>query len=148
MTFQRHVFQHIFKKMTTFHISFYALTHLSHVTHSKLHFYYLKHFKVCLNYTNYIISKSNAAAIQLLSYVQLFCDHVDCSLPGSPDHGILQARIQEWVATSSSRGLNLGLLLCKQMSLYRLSHQGSPSCLDVVFFFSAQVSLGLLNLWI
>ena len=58
--------------MTTFHISFYALTHLSHIIHSKLHFYYLKHFEVCLNYTNYIISKGNAAAILLLSYVQLF----------------------------------------------------------------------------
>ena len=69
------------------------------------------------------------------SVVSDSCDPMDCSLPGSSVHGILQARIQEWVAISSSRGLNLGLLHCKQMSLYRLSHQGSPSCLDVVFFF-------------
>ena len=27
------------------------------------------------------------------------CDPVDCSLPGSSAHGILQARILEWVAT-------------------------------------------------
>ena len=33
------------------------------------------------------------------------CDPTDCSLPGSSVHGILQARILEWVATSSSRGL-------------------------------------------
>jgi len=32
------------------------------------------------------------------------CDPVDCSLPGSSIHGILQARILEWVAISFSRG--------------------------------------------
>ena len=33
-----------------------------------------------------------------------FCDPLDCSLPGSSVHGILQARILEWVAISFSRG--------------------------------------------
>ena len=32
------------------------------------------------------------------------CDPVDCSPPGSSVHGILQARILEWVAISFSRG--------------------------------------------
>ena len=32
------------------------------------------------------------------------CDPVDCSLPSSSVHGILQARILEWVAISFSRG--------------------------------------------
>ena len=32
------------------------------------------------------------------------CDPLDCSPPGSSVHGILQARILEWVVTSSSRG--------------------------------------------
>ena len=32
------------------------------------------------------------------------CDLNDCSLPGSSVHGILQTRILEWVAISSSRG--------------------------------------------
>ena len=31
-------------------------------------------------------------------------DLMDCSLPGSSVYGILQARILEWIATSSSRG--------------------------------------------
>ena len=31
-------------------------------------------------------------------------DPMDCSLPGSSVHGILQARILEWVAMPSSRG--------------------------------------------
>ena len=39
-----------------------------------------------------------------LSCVWLFCDPVDCSPPGSSIHGILQARILEWVAISFSRG--------------------------------------------
>ena len=33
------------------------------------------------------------------------CDPMDCSLPGSSLHGILQARVLEWVAISFSRGL-------------------------------------------
>ena len=32
------------------------------------------------------------------------CDPIDCSLPGSSVHGILQARILEWVPIPSSRG--------------------------------------------
>ena len=32
------------------------------------------------------------------------CDHMDCNLPGSSVHGILQARILEWVAISYFRG--------------------------------------------
>ena len=32
------------------------------------------------------------------------CDPVDCNLPDSSVHGIIQARILEWVALSSSRG--------------------------------------------
>ena len=32
------------------------------------------------------------------------CDPMDCSLPGSSVHGVLQAGIQEWVTLLSSRG--------------------------------------------
>ena len=32
------------------------------------------------------------------------CNPIDCSLPGSSDHGIFQATILEWVAISYSRG--------------------------------------------
>ena len=53
------------------------------------------------------------------------CNPMDCSPPGSSVHGILQGTIQEWVATPVSRGLNPGLLHCRQ-TLYQLSHQGSP----------------------
>ena len=40
---------------------------------------------------------------QLLSHVCL-CNPMDCSLPGSSVHGILQVRMLEWVAISFSRG--------------------------------------------
>ena len=39
-----------------------------------------------------------------LSHVQLFCDPMDYSPPGSSVHGVLKARILEWVAISFSRG--------------------------------------------
>ena len=34
----------------------------------------------------------------------ILCDTMDCSLPGSSVHGILQARILLWVAIPFSRG--------------------------------------------
>ena len=46
------------------------------------------------------------------------CDRMDCSLPNSSVHGILQTRILEWVAILQgifvTQGLNPGLLHCRQ----------------------------------
>ena len=59
------------------------------------------------------------------------CHPMDCSLPGSPIHGIVQTRILECSAIPLSRGifpaqgLNRGLLHCRQIS-YCVSHHGSP----------------------
>ena len=70
-------------------------------------------------------------AQSLLSCLTLY-DPMDSSLPSSSVHGTLQARILEWVAMPSSRGvfpaqgLNPSLLHCRQI-LYPLSHLGSPS---------------------
>ena len=44
------------------------------------------------------------AVVSSLS-VRLFCDSTDCSLRGSSVHGILQARILQWVAISFSGDL-------------------------------------------
>ena len=45
------------------------------------------------------------------------CVPIDCSLPGSSVHGILQSRILEWVAMPSSRDLpNPGIELSSLMS--------------------------------
>ena len=50
----------------------------------------------------YVESKESESEVAQ-SCLTLF-DPVDCSLPGSSIHGILQARILEWVAISFSRG--------------------------------------------
>ena len=58
------------------------------------------------------------------------CKPMNCSLQGSSVHGILQARILEWVAIPFSRGSSLPrdrtCLLHFRQILYHLSHQGSP----------------------
>ena len=41
---------------------------------------------------------------QLLQSCPTLCDPMDCSMPGSSVHGILWARILEWVAMPSFRG--------------------------------------------
>ena len=76
------------------------------------------------------------------------CDSVDCSPPGSSVHGILQARIVEWVAIAVSRGifptqgLNPGLLHYRRM-LYRLSYWRSPKKLIILSNCLAVQCLGL-----
>ena len=45
----------------------------------------------------------SVVSVKSLSLVQLW-DPMDSSLPGSSNHGILQARVLEWVAISLSRG--------------------------------------------
>ena len=60
------------------------------------------------------------------------CDPTNCSPPGSSVHGILQARILEWIAISFSRGSSWsrdqtpGLLHCREI-LYHLSYGKSKS---------------------
>ena len=59
--------------------------------------YFLHLINMCMfsnNPSTYLVSQS---------YPTL-CDPMDCSPPGSSVCGILQARILEWVAISSSRG--------------------------------------------
>ena len=41
---------------------------------------------------------------ELLQSCLTLCDSMDCIPPESPVHGILQARILEWIAMPSSRG--------------------------------------------
>ena len=59
-----------------------------------------------------------------------FCDPMDCSLPVSSVHGILQAKILEWVGIPFFQGIfltqgsNSGVPHYRQI-LYHLSHQGS-----------------------
>ena len=63
-----------------------------------------------------------------------FCSPMDCSPPGSSVHGILQARILDWVAISSCRGASrsrdqtlISFGFCTRRGiLYQQSHLGSP----------------------
>ena len=50
------------------------------------------------------ILKSVCMHAKLLQLCPTLFDPMDCSLPGSFIHGILQARILEWVAIPTSRG--------------------------------------------
>ena len=62
-----------------------------------------------------------------------FCDPVDYRPPGSSVHGILQARILEWVAISSFRGSSWPrnqthvsyVCICRRV-LFRWRHLGNP----------------------
>ena len=61
---------------------------------------------MCIFYAPLIIvlySKFNLHILKLQSCL-IVCNPMDCSLPGSSVHGIIQARILEWVAISFSRG--------------------------------------------
>ena len=70
---------------------------------------------------------------ELLSPVRL-CDPMDCSPPGSSVHGILQARVLEWVAVSFSRSssrhrdqTHVSYVSCiGRRVLYHERHLGSP----------------------
>ena len=55
------------------------------------------------------------------------CDTMDCSLPGSSVHGIFQARVLEWVATSFSKN---SVYVC------------------TVFFFFLHLLLYFLDIWV
>ena len=70
------------------------------------------------------------------------CNPMDCSLPGSPVHGILQPRILEWVAISFSRGSSWpgsnSHLLHWQAGYLSVSYRWSPQtwtwfCFPCVF---------------
>ena len=80
--------------------------------------------KTILNF----ISRYTTVLPQLVSFnLFYYLNHFSSSV-----HGVLQARILEWVDIPFSRGssqpreLNLGLLHCR-LILYCLSHQGSPT---------------------
>ena len=68
------------------------------------------------------------------------CYPMDCSLPDSSVHGILQARLLEQSAISFSRGspwsrdwTQVSYISCVgRWVLYQLSHQGSPQNLSLV----------------
>ena len=50
------------------------------------------------------VEETNRKKSEVTQSCPTLCDPMDCNLPGSSVHGILQARILEWVAIFFSRG--------------------------------------------
>ena len=48
--------------------------------------------------------QTTASAAKLLRLCPTVCDPMDCSQPGFSDHGILQARVLQWIAMTTSEG--------------------------------------------
>ena len=57
---------------------------------------------ILLDVAKLLCLETAAAAAKLLQLCLTLCDPIDCSPPGCPVPGILQARILEWVAISFS----------------------------------------------
>ena len=99
---------------------------------------------VCIHiYTHIYISEVKVAQLR-----PTLCDPMDCSLPGSSVHGILQE--SQWRINLNGKntgvgsclllqglfptqGLNPGLPHCRQI-LYHLRHQGNPKILEWVAY--------------
>ena len=86
------------------------------------------------------------------SVVSNSCNPMDCGPPRSSVHGILQARILEWICHFLLQGIfltlgsNPGLLHCRQI-LYWLSYKGS-SLSSVMYQFSSVQSLSHVQLFV
>ena len=87
----------------------------------------------CSMITTILVINSMCMRAQSLQSCLTLCNPMDCSWPGSSVHGILQARIQEWVAMPSSRGYfqpmdqTMSLVApAWQTDSLLLSHHGSP----------------------
>ena len=82
---------------------------------------------------------------QLLQLCLTLCSPMDCSLPDSSVHGILEKRMLEWVAISFSRGssqprdqTHISCLLHWQVDSFPLNHLGSSwAGLRIPFQFSS-----------
>ena len=71
-----------------------------------------------------MVSGNSLCAKSLQLYPTLW-DLMDCSIPGSPVHGILQARILGWIATPSSRGSSCSRDQTRVSHVYLLWQGGS-----------------------
>ena len=88
-----------------------------------------------LEFTNFWEAQGQYVHAKSLQSCLTLCSPVDCSPPGSFVHGILQARILEWVTMPSSGGSSqtrdqtqVSYISCIgwQVFFYYLRHLGSP----------------------
>ena len=79
------------------------------------------------------IDRCAAVVVQSLGHVWLFYNSMDCSPPGTSDHGIFQAGIVEWIAISFSRGSSQTrdrtcISCIGRLILYHWATRKAPSC--------------------
>ena len=92
--------------------------------------------------------------VKSLQLCLTLCNSVNCSPPGSPVLGILQARILEWVAMSFSRGSSWPrdqtVSPAPQLDSLLLSHQESPcwlyKCINPLFWDSITIQI-IIEYW-
>ena len=60
---------------------------------------------LCVLFNVSFAEQKDASFCPFAHFCPTLCNPMDCSLPGSSDHGIFQARILQWVAISFSRDL-------------------------------------------
>ena len=104
-------------------------------------------YRPCISFLEkclFLYTFLNWVKVKVAQSCPTLCDPMDCSLPGSSVHGILQARIQEWVASHSllqgifpAQGSNPGLLHCRRI-LDCLSHQRASE----LGFLASELGLG------
>ena len=83
---------------------FFFLLFSSTINVTYFAFFFLSIFPICLFlFVSYITLKMKVLVAQLCSVV---CNPMDCTPPGSSVHGILQARILEWIAIPFFRGFS------------------------------------------
>ena len=81
------------------HVSSYILyTHVS----SYILYMHVSSYILYTHVSSYILYMH--VKVLVVQSCLTLCDPMGCSLPNSSVHGILQARILEWIAISSSRG--------------------------------------------
>ena len=97
----------------------------------------------------FILTIIHTCVLSCFSYGQLFCDPKNCSPPGSSVHGILQARILEWVATLFLQGVfltqgsnpRLLCLLQRQAGSLPLASPGKSNIIHTALYKSKQCSI-------
>ena len=88
---------------------------------------------------NFLAKTYAFTCIQSLGCIQLFCEPMNCSLPGSPVHWDSPARTLEWVARALLKGIfptqgsKLLLLHCRQI-LYHWATREAPRCMAYTVF--------------
>ena len=103
----------------------------------------ISHFKKLWKITHQADSLLLFVVVYSLSCVQLFCDLVDYSPPGSSVHGILQARILEWVGMSSFCSKNQVVRPSKKLLLIKEKQTSQVNKLSAFLYMGRCKNQGL-----